>query len=330
MTVHEGPIAVTMGDPAGIGPEIIVKAASGGAFVDLRAFVVGDVGRLSQERDRLGSRLRIQSIAGPEEVAYDAGTLSVLSRTALPADLPYGEVSAEAGRAAFEYLSTAIALAKAHRIAGICTAPLNKEALSLAGVPYPGHTEILAAQTESANVAMMLVTPELRTMLVTIHCSLCDAIAQLTVDAELRIIRLAHLTLRQMGIATPRLAVAGLNPHAGEGRLFGDEDALVIRPAVEQAQREGIDVEGPLPGDTVFARARRGRFDLVVAQYHDQGLIPIKLLGVEHGVNVTAGLPFIRTSPDHGTAFDIAGKGVADPTSLRTALEMARTFARAK
>ena len=175
----------------------------------------------------------------------------------------------------------------------------------------------------------MLANPQLRTLLVTVHCSIVEAVRKLSVPLELRIIRLAHRSLQGMGIAQPRIAVAGLNPHAGEGGLFGSEDMAIIAPAVEQARAEGIDAVGPLPADTVFMHARRGRYDIVVAQYHDQGLIPVKLLGVEDGVNVTVGLPFVRTSPDHGTAFDIAGRGVADPASLKTALDTAHQLLRA-
>ena len=197
-------------------------------------------------------------------------------------------------------------------------------------MPYPGHTEMLADLSGTSDFAMMLVNPHLRTVLVTVHCSIADAIRRLSVSLELRIIRLAHRSLIQMGNASPRIAVAGLNPHAGEGGLFGREDLDIIAPAVAQAQAEGIDAVGPLPGDTVFMQARKGRYDIVVAQYHDQGLIPVKLLGVEDGVNVTLGLPFVRTSPDHGTAFDIAGQGVADPASLKTALAVAHQLARAR
>jgi len=187
---------------------------------------------------------------------------------------------------------------------------------------------MLADLSGTRDYAMMLMNPTLRTILVTVHCSMLDAVAKLSVELELRIIRLAHRAMQDLGIATPRIAVAGLNPHAGEGALFGTEDLDVIAPAIRLARQEGIDASGPWPGDTVFMNARRGRFDIVVAQYHDQGLIPVKLAGVEDGVNITVGLPFVRTSPDHGTAFDIAGKGLADPASLRVALETAHRFIR--
>ena len=214
-------------------------------------------------------------------------------------------------------------MARAGRVSAIVTAPINKAALAAAGHAYPGHTEILAELGGAGQVAMMLANDELRVVLATIHCSLAEAIARADFDAQLRAIRLAHEGARRFGIAAPRVAVAGLNPHAGEGGLFGREEIEVIGPAVEAARREGIEASGPWPGDTVFMQARQGRFDVVVAQYHDQGLIPVKYLGVERGVNITLGLPFVRTSPDHGTAFDIAGRGIADPASLLAALGQA-------
>jgi 4-hydroxythreonine-4-phosphate dehydrogenase len=258
------------------------------------------------------------------------GVINVLQSGSVPAELPEGQVDARAGRAAFEAIACAIGLAMRGEIAGICTAPIHKEALALAGVPFPGHTEMLAELSATPDYAMLLVNPQLRVMLVTVHCSVLDAVAKLSVPLELRIIRLAQRSLQGLGIAAPRIAVAGLNPHAGEGGLFGREDIDVIAPAIALARAEGIDASGPHPGDTVFMHARRGRYDLVVAQYHDQGLIPIKLLGVEDGVNITAGLPFVRTSPDHGTAFDIAGQGIADEASLKTALAMAHEMVKAR
>ncbi|OYZ33717.1 MAG: 4-hydroxythreonine-4-phosphate dehydrogenase PdxA, partial [Novosphingobium sp. 16-62-11] len=206
---------------------------------------------------------------------------------------------------------------------GIVTAPINKEALAAAGYGYPGHTEILAEHGGGGRVAMMLANDDIRTVLVTIHCSLAEAIRKADFPAQMAAMRLADAGARALGIANPRIAVAGLNPHAGEGGLFGDEEIRIIGPAIAAARREGIDASGPWPGDTVFMQARKGRFDVVVAQYHDQGLIPVKYLGVENGVNVTLGLPFIRTSPDHGTAFDIAGTGTADPSSLEYAFDYA-------
>lgn len=237
---------------------------------------------------------------------------------------PVGEVSPISGKAAFDAVIAGIQAARAGSVSAIVTAPINKEALSIAGIRYLGHTEILADYGGAKRVAMMLANDVIRTVLVTIHTSLRSAIEQADFDAQLAAIRLAHQGARALGIETPRIAVAGLNPHAGEGGLFGDEEIRIIAQAIKVAQSEGITVSGPWPGDTVYMQARKGHFDIVVAQYHDQGLIPIKYLGLEKGVNITLGLPFVRTSPDHGTAFDIAGKGVADPASLETALDYAR------
>ncbi|CAJ0780192.1 4-hydroxythreonine-4-phosphate dehydrogenase PdxA [Ralstonia pickettii] len=325
-------IAVTMGDAAGIGPEIIVKTFANAALcVEQPSFVIGDAGVLRRQAAALDVQLTIREVNSVAEVAPEPGVLEVLQvpgAAALPEDLAVGAVSAAAGEAAFNAIRMAIELAVGGDIAGICTAPIHKEALGAAHVPYPGHTEMLADLSGTRDYAMMLVNPTLRTILVTVHCSMLDAIAKLSVESELRIIRLAHRAMRDLGIERPRVAVAGLNPHAGEGGLFGREDLDIIAPAIRLAQAEGIDASGPWPGDTVFMNASRGRFDIVVAQYHDQGLIPVKLAGVEDGVNITVGLPFVRTSPDHGTAFDIAGKGIADPASLQLALRTAHQFVR--
>ncbi len=322
------PIAVTVGDAAGIGPEIVVKAlgdpdASGAA----PSVVIGPALVLELAAQRWAPGLRVRRISEVGQYRAMAGAIDVLDVGSVPADLTPGCIDPRAGRAAYEAIEAAIRLAMSNRVAGICTAPIHKEALAAAGVPFAGHTEMLTELSGTSDTAMMLVNPHLRTMLVTVHCSLLEAVDQLSVALELRIIRLAHRTLQDMGIPRPRVAVAGLNPHAGEGGLFGREDIDVVAPAIAQARDEGIDASGPHPGDTVFMRARRGRYDIVVAQYHDQGLIPVKLLGVEDGVNVTAGLPFVRTSPDHGTAFDIAGQGIADASSLKTALQMAHRLA---
>ena len=323
------PVVITFGDAAGIGPEIVVKTFADTRFMERHpAFVVGDIGALKDAASRWAPSLVLQQIATPEEHTAVPGRMQVVCLSALPADLRHGEVSAESGMAAFHAIRQAIEWANEGRVRAICTAPIHKEALAAAGVPYPGHTEMLADLSGTSDYGMMLANPHLRTLLVTVHCSILDAVGKLSVERELQVIRLAHRSLRSMGIARPRIAVAGLNPHAGEGGLFGNEDLELIAPAVAQAREEGIDAVGPLPGDTVFMQARKGRFDIVVAQYHDQGLIPVKLLGVEDGVNVTVGLPFVRTSPDHGTAFDIAGKGIADPSSLKTALATAHQLAR--
>jgi 4-hydroxythreonine-4-phosphate dehydrogenase len=322
------PIAVTMGDPAGIGPEIIVKLWAEGEVP--AAFVIGDAAILHRAIELLGARLELRSISAPAEMEAKPGRMDVLMASRLPAELPFGRIDARAGAAAYAYVERAIDLAMAGEIGAIVTAPLNKAAMKAAGIDYPGHTEILAARSGTAEFAMMLANEELRVLLVSIHVSLGEAIRLVTREAELRAIRLAHRACRDFGIDRPRIAVAGLNPHAGENGLFGREDIEVIGPAIEAARREGIEASGPWAGDTVFMRARRGEFDVVVAQYHDQGLIPVKYLGIEQGVNITVGLPFIRTSVDHGTAFDIAGTGRAEHVSLRAALRMAKRMLNAQ
>jgi 4-hydroxythreonine-4-phosphate dehydrogenase len=324
------PIAVTMGDPAGIGPEILAKTFAGRGFhAENRALVVGDAGILDRAARLMGLALRLNVVSGPEEARFEPGAVDVVAVTDLPEDLPCGRLDARAGDAAFRYVEAAIGLASAGRVAAIATAPLNKEAMHLAGHKYPGHTEILAHLTGTKDYAMMLVTDELRVIHVSTHVALREAIERATTGRELAVIRLAHDSLRKLGVESPRVAVAGLNPHAGENGLFGTEDAEQIAPAVAAAVEEGVDASGPWPPDTVMMRARRGEFDIVVVQYHDQGHIPVKLMGFDTGVNVTVGLPFFRTSVDHGTAFDIAGTGRADPSSLRAAVALARTLAAA-
>jgi len=312
------PIGITMGDPSGIGPEIIAKLFNERGL-GTAAVVIGDREILERATRIVGGRVLIRIVNHPREAVLKPGVMDVICETELPADLEFGTVSATAGAAAYRYVERAIGYALDGSLRAIVTAPLNKEALQAAGISYPGHTEILAAKSATQNFAMMLSNGELRVLLVTIHMSLAHAIEQITPANELSAIRLAHAAVRRYGIARPRVAVAGLNPHAGENGMFGREDLDAIAPAIAAARREGIDATGPWPGDTVFMRARRGDFDIVVAQYHDQGLIPIKFLGVERGVNVTVGLPFVRTSVDHGTAFEIAGKGTADHSSLHHA-----------
>jgi 4-hydroxythreonine-4-phosphate dehydrogenase len=324
-------IAVTMGDPAGIGPEIIARAFGEEDFrEENRAIVVGDAGILERAARLQDLALRANVIAEPEDARFEPGSVDVIPETELPGDLPFGELDARAGNAAFHYVERATGLAGEGRVGAIATAPLNKEAMHLAGHEYPGHTEILAELTGTKDYAMMLVTDELKVIHVSTHVSLREAIERARPERELAVIRLAHESLKKLGVERPRVAVAGLNPHAGENGLFGTEDAEQIAPAVAAAVEEGIDATGPHPPDTVMMRARTGAFDIVVVQYHDQGHIPIKLMGFDTGVNVTVGLPFFRTSVDHGTAFDIAGTGQADPASLRAALELARTLAEAE
>jgi len=324
-------VAVTMGDPAGVGPEIISKTFADPDFHHRnRALVVGDAGMLRRAAQLLDSPLKVNEIPEPESAVFETGTVDVLQVGGLPEDLPFGELDARAGDAAFRYVERATTLANAGRVAAIATAPLNKEAMHLAGHRYPGHTEILADLTDTDDYAMMLVTDELKVIHVSTHVSLKEAIERAQPERELAVIRLAHQSLRKLGVESPRVAVAGLNPHAGENGLFGKEDLERIRPAVKAALEEGVDASGPWAPDTVMMRARQGYFDVVVVQYHDQGHIPIKLMGFDTGVNVTVGLPFFRTSVDHGTAFDIAGTGKADHASLKAALDLARTLAGAE
>jgi 4-hydroxythreonine-4-phosphate dehydrogenase len=324
-------IAVTMGDPAGIGPEIVAKTFADPGFRDEnRALVVGDPAILGRAAKLLELPLRVNEISEPGEAAFEPGAVDVLAVGELPEDLPFGELDARAGEAAFRYVERATELASAGRVGAIATAPLNKEAMHLAGHKYPGHTEILAELTDTEDYAMMLVTDELKVIHVSTHVSLREAIELVRPDRELAVIRLAHDALRKLGVENPKIAIAGLNPHAGENGLFGTEDAERIAPAVGEAREEGIEATGPWPPDTVLMRARRGEFDVVVVQYHDQGHIPVKLMGFDTGVNVTVGLPFFRTSVDHGTAFDIAGTGKADHASMQAALDLARKLATAE
>ncbi len=319
-----------MGDAAGIGPELIVRLAAQGW--PYPCVVYGDFGVLKRSAQELGlqDKIALHSIDAawlaanqPQITSQAVHDLLVINDWApLPA-IPWGELNPMAGMAAYQFLRQAIEHAQAGLLRAIVTAPLNKAALQAAGITQPGHTEILAKLTETRDYAMMLANNELRVILVSIHIALADVPKAINVRAELKAIRLAQLACQQAGIERPRIAVAGLNPHAGEDGAFGDEEARHIAPAIALAQQEGIDASGPWPGDTVFMRARQGEFDIVVAQYHDQGLIPVKYLGLDAGVNVTVGLPFIRTSVDHGTAYDIAGKGIAKPDSLLAAINMA-------
>lgn len=315
------PIGITMGDPCGIGPEIIARVFANG--LPEQAVVIGDARVMERAVRALNLPLQVQPIASVDEALPDSGLIAVLNVSDLPEDLPIGQVDARAGRASYDYVVRAIDEALAGNIRAIVTAPINKEAMKQGGLNYPGHTEILAERTGADKFAMMLANDELRVILVTIHVSLRDAIDLVTEDAVFRTIELAHRAGKAYGIASPRVAVAGLNPHAGENGMFGREDLDIVAPAISRAHEVGIDASGPWPGDTIFMRARRGEFDIVVAQYHDQGLIPVKYLGIDNGVNVTIGLPFIRTSVDHGTAFDIAGQGIADHSSLRYAFDQA-------
>jgi 4-hydroxythreonine-4-phosphate dehydrogenase len=330
------PLCLTMGDACGIGPEILLRAFRGGECEG--AFVLGDLGVMRRAAVLTGGMFPLALIERPADALQcPPGCLPVLRASDLPVglvDAPLGQVDARAGEAAAACIRQAAALALAGDVAAIVTAPIHKEALAAAGIVFPGHTEMLQAWSGGGPVRMMLANDELRTVLVTIHHSLRRAIELVTFDAVLETLRIAHRAAATWGQAAPRIGVAGLNPHAGEGGLFGDEEIAIIAPAIAAARAEGIDARGPFAPDTVFMRARHtaahpGEFDLVLAMTHDHGLIPVKYLGIETGVNVTLGLPFVRTSPDHGTAFDIAGRGTANPASLLAAVRMARLMARA-
>jgi 4-hydroxythreonine-4-phosphate dehydrogenase len=330
------PLLVTMGDPVGIGPECVVRAHARGALGS--AVVIGDPLVMQRAARACGLEVPVAQIWRLGDAASASPhTLAVLRPESLGtglSELPWGRVSPQAGAAAACCITTAVELLSQGDGAALVTAPIHKAAFAAAGIGYPGHTEMLQALCSRPGqpppaVRMMLANEELRVVLVTIHQSLRSAIEAITFDAVLQTLRIAHAAAQRWGQPAARIAVAGLNPHAGEDGLFGDEELRFIGPAVAAARSEGIDARGPFAPDTVFMRARNtvdhpGEFDLVVAMTHDHGLIPVKYLGVEQGVNVTLGLPLIRTSPDHGTAFDIAGRGLADSRSLEAAARWAR------
>ena len=320
-------IGITMGDAAGIGPEIIVKALTDAQMYDrCRPIVIGDAKRLERVQGIVGAELSIHPVQQVNEARFTYGTVDCLDLDLLPEDLPFGAVSPQAGNAAYQYVAKAVELAQEKQIDAICTAPLNKEALQKGGHLYPGHTEILADLTGTEEYSMMLSAPQLKVVHLTTHVGLLKAIEMINPERTYQVIRLADETLKRAGQNNPRIAVCGINPHAGENGLFGNgegEEKLI--PGIEKARSEGINVQGPFPADTLFFRAARGDFDIVVACYHDQGHAPVKVLGLEAGVNITIGLKggIIRTSVDHGTAFDIAGKNLADERSMKAAIRAA-------
>ena len=318
-------VAVTMGDAAGIGAEIVASAiATPEIYTLCRPLVIGDGQRLATGARAMGVDLEVRQVLGPEGVDYSTKILNVIDPELVPNDLPFGELSAVAGHAAYEYLRIASELAMEGRVQAICTAPLNKEALHLAGHNFPGHTELLAHFTNTKEVSMMLSTDKLRVIHVTTHLGLIDAVAKIEPGLVERTIVRGHDALVRAGISNPRIGVCAINPHAGEGGLFGyGEEESKILPGVQAAIAKGIQAEGPLPADTLFFLAGRGDFDLVVAMYHDQGHGPVKVLGIEAGVNISVGLPVIRTSVYHGTAFGIAGTGTARPESMVEAVRQA-------
>ena len=318
-------LAITIGDPAGIGPEVVLKALThADVYARSRPFVIGDRRILERAAGWLDQSVDFHAIKNPAESAYAPGRVTLLDlENAPPERVPVGEVSAAAGAAAVEYVFRACDLAMAGVVDAVVTAPLNKAAMNLAGYDYAGHTELLTERTGAERVSMLLIGPNLRIVHVSTHVGLAEAIARVTPERVGDVIQIAHDACQALGIARPRIAVAGLNPHASEGGLFGNEEASRIEPAIRAARERGLDVSDPQPPDTVFLRATKGAYDIVVAQYHDQGHIPMKLLAFDSGVNVSYGLPIIRTSVDHGTAFDIAGTGSASESSMMAAIDVA-------
>lgn len=335
-------LGITMGDPAGIGPEICAKAlVDPSMFSVCRPIIIGDAAVMADAVSFSNLNLAVNACRQVSHGRFTPGTLDILDLGNLPmAELRHKSVTAAQGRAAFEYIDRVIQLALAGEIDGTVTGPINKAAINAAGFHYAGHTEIYGQKTNAADYAMMLVDRNFRVAHVSTHVSLRDACDRVKTARVLKVIQLTHTTLEGLDIETPRIAVAGLNPHCGEGGLFGDEDDAEIAPAVAAARADGIRADGPLPADTVFSKMKGGMFDAVVVMYHDQGHIPAKLVGFEYddatdtwgqmaGVNVTIGLPIVRTSVDHGTAFDRAGEGRANPQSMVEAIRLAAKLSRA-
>jgi len=334
-------LGISMGDPGGIGPEICAKALDSPAIYDLcRPLVVGDAEIMRDAVDFCGLRLQVRACDQPADAAYRHGAVDVLDLGKLPLSaLRLGTVTAAQGKASFDYVAKVIELALAGEIDGTVTAPISKAALNAGGYRYAGHTELYGDLTRTADFAMMLAEGDFRVTHVSTHVSLREACDRVKTPRVLKVIALTHEALLHMEIAAPRIAVAGLNPHCGEGGLFGTEDEREIAPAVAAARAAGIRAEGPLPADTLFSKLRGGQYDAVVAMYHDQGHIPTKLLGFHYdaatgswgqltGVNLTLGLPIVRTSVDHGTAFDKAGEGSANPQSMLEAIRLAALMSR--
>lgn len=318
-------IGITIGDAAGIGPEIIIKALSKKEIYKISSpLVIGD-------KEVLKSKVKFNSISRIGEARFKFGTIDLIDLKNIRLErLKIGKVNKIAAEAAVEYIKKAVSLAIKGEINAIVTAPINKEGLKKAGFKFPGHTELLAQLTKTKYYAMMLVGGPLKVVLVTTHLPLSKVNSSLSKEKIYQTIKLTWNNMKYFGIKSPRIGVAGLNPHAGEEGLFGKEEKKFIIPAVEKANKKGIKVEGPIPPDTAFYRALRGEFDVIVAMYHDQGLIPLKMLAFDKGVNITLGLPITRTSVDHGTAYEIAGKGVANPQSLIEAIKIAAKLAKAR
>ena len=337
-------LGITMGDPASIGPEITVKALARPEVYDsCRPLVVGDAGMMEKAKKLVGhEEITIHPVSDVKEALFTPGTIDVYDMKLVDADtLPIGQVSAEAGEAAFQYVKKVIELANADEVDGTVTNALNKEAINVAGHHFSGHTEIYAHYTGTKKYCMMLAHQNMRVTHVSTHVSLREACNRVKKERVLDVIRMSHTACKDLGIENPRVAVAGLNPHCGENGLFGDEEIKEITPAIEAARAEGIDASGPYPPDSVFSKLRGGWYDIVVCMYHDQGHIPLKVVGVVYnqeagkwdaveGINLTLGLPIVRVSVDHGTAFDQAGTGMANELSLMNAIDYAARLSRSR
>lgn len=318
-------LAITMGDPGGVGPEIIVKALSYASIKDYCSpVVIGDRAPVEEalRLRKAHAKLRFIRLPGESKLASLGRSIELIDMEVIK-KFKKGRPTAEGGKASVSYIKKAVELALNKQVDGIVTAPISKEAWKMAGFGWPGHTEMLAELTHTKDYAMMLIGGPLKVILVTIHTSLKNVPTLITRGRILKTLRLTKKACHMLGIKHPRIAVAGLNPHAGEAGLFGYEEIREIIPSIQKAQREGIPVSGPYPPDTVFHKAYRSEFDIIVCMYHDQGLIPLKMIAFDEGVNVTVGLPIIRTSPDHGTAYDIAWKGIANPSSMIEAIKLA-------
>jgi 4-hydroxythreonine-4-phosphate dehydrogenase len=318
-------VLITMGDPGGVGPEIIAKAfGTPGIRKTCVPIVIGDTLIMAKALRLLRNPRKLREITSPDEAEKSGRLIHIINvNTMIPQAIPQKKPTAAGGDACVSYIRKAIELAMHKQVDGMVTAPISKEALKMAGFAWPGHTEILAELTRTRSYAMMLIGGPLRVILVTIHTALKNVPEMITAKKILGVIRLAKKACDMLNIRNPKIAVAGLNPHAGEAGIFGEEEITQIVPAIRQANREGIPVSGPYPPDTIFHKAYQGEIDIVVCMYHDQGLIPLKMIAFDKGVNVTIGLPFVRTSPDHGTAYDIAWKGMANPSSMIEAIKLA-------
>lgn len=322
-------IALTMGDPSGIGPEVILKGFSKFSKKNYKVIVIGDYAFLKKEAEKNNLSIDFNSV-DDFSGTFHQNKLNVLDMKNLPEKTPRGVVDSQSGRASCEYIEKAVDMALQGRVSAITTAPINKKSISMAGFHYAGHTEMLAKLTGAREYAMMLIGGKIRVVLVTTHVALAEVKKMIKKESIFKIISTTDRFLKLFGIKAPHIAVAALNPHAGEGDIFGSEESEEILPAVEMGQAHNIDVTGPYPADSLFVKAKRGEFDAVVVMYHDQGLIPVKMEGFGRGVNVTLGLSIIRTSVDHGTAYDIVGKGIADSGSLIAALDLAAELAKAR